>query len=110
MFQLISTYSDWFDEMKNKRDPIAHRKPLYVPLGIVASEEEVQKLNDIDKKIKFEKDTNKLFELHLERESTVEFYPYMLQNDHTKLDDIEETILKDLQILCELNRTIFDIM
>ena len=109
LYQFLDDYSEWLDEIKNKRDPIAHRKPLYIPPGIITSKEEQQKLNDINRKMELEKDTNKIFELTIEWKNAVKFHPYMIQHDETKLEHIEKTILKDLRVVKELNLKIFEI-
>jgi hypothetical protein len=109
LYQVLDDYSEWLDEIKNKRDPIAHKKPLYVPPGIINSKEEQDKCDDINRKIELEKDVNKIIELMHEWGNIAGFHPYMIQHDETTLEHIEETVLKDLKMLKELNVKTFKI-
>jgi len=108
--KFIKDNSDWLDEIKNKRDPIAHQKPLYVPPGIITTQEEYQQLEDINKKIVIEKNINKISELTHEWGKIIKFHPYMIQHDQSKLEHIEETILKDLQKIQIFNTNIIKLL
>ncbi len=36
----IQAYDDWFKDAKERRDPVAHRIPLYIPPSVITKEEE----------------------------------------------------------------------
>jgi hypothetical protein len=38
----VSAHSDWADEVKDRRDPVAHRIPLYVPPSALTGEEQAE--------------------------------------------------------------------
>jgi len=46
----ISEHKDWFAELKEFRDPAAHRMPLYCPPGVVNSEQ-IDEYNDAKTKL-----------------------------------------------------------
>jgi len=38
LYNLIIEYQEWFTDLNEKRDPVAHRKPIYVPPTVVIND------------------------------------------------------------------------
>lgn len=47
--KVIQDYSLWMKELKEKRDPIAHKLPLYIPAKFIDNEEDLKKAIDLKK-------------------------------------------------------------
>lgn len=54
----IKEYAEWMKELKEKRDPIAHRLPLYIPAKFIDNEEEVNKALSLKEKADQKRNNN----------------------------------------------------
>ncbi|MEO8277959.1 MAG: hypothetical protein ABI639_17245 [Thermoanaerobaculia bacterium] len=44
----LNSFENWYGELRNLRDPSAHRIPLYVPPGLIIDAEFVEELRDLE--------------------------------------------------------------
>ncbi len=108
----IQRFDDWFSEIKKKRDPIAHRLPLYIPYRIITDKkdaENAQKLyKEADNKLcNADKTwTSSLFDAR----NIGEFKPTILKTDtetgEITIYPIEKNIESDLENIKDLVKEI----
>jgi hypothetical protein len=91
----------WLKDIKEKRDPIAHRKPLYVPPKKIEDETDLNKFNEINTNLNNEKNPEKIYSYIVEFQNQLTFHPEFIQYDNSKIDKIEETISCDMKYLYE---------
>ncbi len=108
LFSLIEDdFKDWLKNIKEKRDPIAHRKPLYVPPKIITSKEENDKLDNINNNLSNEKNPDNIYSHIVNIQNEQKFHSYFIQYDGSKINNIEEIISSDLTSLKNLYFAIF---
>lgn len=95
-------YKIWLKEIKIKRDPIAHREPLFIPYTIIINEQENSKFNEINARLSNEKNVKNMSSILHELQNNLPFKPYFVQYDGSKIYDIEETITRDIKVIKEL--------
>jgi hypothetical protein len=104
----LSPFIDWARDIKELRDPAAHRMPLYVPPGAF-TEEQAATANRYDQ-LKFEalraEDFEKLSDLRSARESIGTFVPIFLHDPKEKMMDIYPTIPQDIGTIVKIGRIV----
>ena len=95
----ILKHDDWEREVKERRDPAAHRIPLYVPHTIITGDEEEKRYNFLDTQyheklnnIDFEASDKAFDEIH----KVGKFYPCFLHHPDKPVIPIYPTIPTDL--------------
>jgi hypothetical protein len=109
LYNLIeNNFNDWLKSIKDKRDPIAHREPLYVPPKIITSKKEVEKFEEINNNLSNEQNAENVYSHIVDIKNGLKFHPYFIQYDGTQVSNIEEVISNDLTSLKDLYYAIFN--
>lgn len=104
----LYNFDEWFLELKKKRDPIAHRLPLYIPYKIVIGEENANNAQQLYKKAndKLVEGDQKWGASLFEARNVGEFFPVILNTDaatgRITIYPIENNIENDLKKVKEL--------
>lgn len=101
----IEKYDNWFSDLKQKRDPIAHRLPLYIPYRIITNKKDADDAQNLYKEAdeKLCKDDKTWASSLYDARRIGEFKPTILKTD-TETGEIttypiEKDIEKDLEEL-----------
>ena len=111
LYSLIQNdFQIWLKTIKEKRDPIAHRKPLFVPPKVINNQKELDKFKEINNNLKNEKDGGNVYSHVIRFQNELLFKPYFVQYDGTKIDNIEETITEDISNLVNLYKKVLHLI
>lgn len=77
---LIEGKREWGRNLKEFRDPAAHRIPLYIPPGVMREDDlkEFRRLNDLAAKSEAEREGRSRYEVLLEAQSLAQFEPILI--------------------------------
>ena len=104
----LSPFSDWEQDVKTKRDPAAHRMPLYVPPGAYTPEQivEIDRYDDLKIEALRVEDFDRMSELRLARERVGIFVPKFLHDPGEKSIEIFPTVPQDIGKLVKVGRVV----
>lgn len=109
---VIESYRPWFNELRARRDPAAHRIPLSVPPSVLRAEEAARH-RDIGIAVgeAFRvKDYERVDELWAEQERLGTFLPLFLHHPQEDLVPFYPTIPQDLANLVRVSRAVRDFL
>jgi hypothetical protein len=105
----INVFDDWLKELKEKRDPITHRLPLYIPDKIIDNSDDAKKAEELRGQVDLLMSNND--REWLSKMSQIKrigsFKPYLFLNNSIDNEDItvfsiEHVLINDFQKLNEL--------
>ncbi len=102
----LAPFSTWETEVKKRRNPAAHRMPLYVPPAGYEPEA-VEALRDIDQLISTalrEQDFDKMRDLQKKRERIGIFIPIFAHDPGEEINEIYPTLPQDLGQMVKIGR------
>ena len=102
----LSPFASWEIDVKKRRNPAAHRMPLYVPPAGYDHEaaEALQDLDQMISKALREQDFDKMQTLQRKRERVGVFIPVFLHDPGEETNDIYPTVPQDLGQMVKIGR------
>ncbi len=104
----IKEHDAWHDEVQERRNPVAHRIPLYVPPSVI-TQEEAKSYHALDNRINDNLNSLKLDEarLALDEINTIgTFYPYFVHHPNEPHIPIYPTIPTDMTHLIRIGNAV----
>lgn len=108
----IKQYGDWYKNIKNLRDPAAHRMPLYCPPAVINQEdlEKMQRLNAELEKIDITSDEANWRNKFYENITLGTYSPIFMLNgeENNKISLISETVTTEYEKFLSLSKLVVD--
>ncbi|ACM39546.1 MULTISPECIES: hypothetical protein [Rhizobium/Agrobacterium group] len=102
----LRSFATWETDVKKRRNPAAHRMPLYVPPAGY-DREATETLRDLDQQISTalrEQDFDKMHNLQRKRERVGIFVPIFVHDPGEEINDIYPTLPQDLGQMVKIGR------